>query len=319
MTDLSHSDDKDIQAIPVPGKNATLEDYQEALKIAQLQVVGKHQTALQKICTLVGTLQSNQQSHRKGPKTVKKHDEEISMLGHKCSVMVPHPVIEANSPNRYLSEMSTKQGVVADLHDLVPPKLHKMMQKYSPFAQKFRAALSGSCSSIIHHLRGSITKIFPSSKADYFQIDFKGYEDLPEFQAYLKFDATKSSYPTFAPILYPNLKKNDKKLFQSMILVHARFIVSPNIRFEQQGAHSRINYQKDFNRYKEILIKGAQRPNLPSNLMHNDNNEERDEFDASAILAGMDAKDVDNDDDNMGVEISDTTNILSSLGLDNST
>ena len=48
---------------------------------------------------------------------------------------VPRPDMEANSPSQYYSDMSTKQGVVADLYDLVPPKLHGMMQ-YSPFVQK---------------------------------------------------------------------------------------------------------------------------------------------------------------------------------------
>jgi len=41
----------------------------------------------------------------------------------------------------------------------------------------------------------------------------------PNFQKLLKFDTSSRKYPKLAPILYPNLKKNAKKIFHNPFLV----------------------------------------------------------------------------------------------------
>ena len=50
-------------------------------------------------------------------------------------------------------------------------------------------------------------------------------ESEAEFQKLLKFDTSSHKYPKLVPILYPDLKKNAKKLFHSSILVKVHQLV----------------------------------------------------------------------------------------------
>lgn len=42
------------------------------------------------------------------------------------------------SSERYGSQLAIQQGIVADLYNFVPEKLHAMMNGYNPFAKKVR-------------------------------------------------------------------------------------------------------------------------------------------------------------------------------------
>jgi hypothetical protein len=44
-------------------------------------------------------------------------------------------------------------------------------------------------------------------------------ESEAKFQKLLKFNTSSRKYPKLAPMLYPNLKKNAKKIFRTSILV----------------------------------------------------------------------------------------------------
>jgi hypothetical protein len=44
-------------------------------------------------------------------------------------------------------------------------------------------------------------------------------ESEAEFQKLLKFDMSSCKYPKLAPMLYPDLKKNVKKIFRTSILI----------------------------------------------------------------------------------------------------
>ena len=76
-----------------------------------------------------------------------EYDEEIKLLGRKFGIMEepwidralfkrPRPVMAATSSKRYGLQLAIQQGIVADLYNFVPEKLHAMMNGYNPFAKK---------------------------------------------------------------------------------------------------------------------------------------------------------------------------------------
>lgn len=69
---------------------------------------------------------------------------------------------------------------------------------------------------MVHQFRTkTATEIF-SYPSKYYKTDCKR-EDIPAFQAKLKFPMDKK-YPKFAPILFPEGKRNMKKLFRCIEL-----------------------------------------------------------------------------------------------------
>jgi hypothetical protein len=78
------------------------------------------------------------------PEELPPHMERIAMLGRKYRTTVepwvdmslfkePHPNMTANSPNRYVSDVSQKQGCIAELYEFVPEQFHQPMNEHSYF------------------------------------------------------------------------------------------------------------------------------------------------------------------------------------------
>lgn len=83
--------------------------------------------------------------------------------------------------------------------------------------------------SIIHQLRSKTASEIFSHPSTYYTVDYKR-ADIAEFQAKLKFPGT-IGYSKFAPILFPDGKRDMKKLFRCVELTKVMSIPNLNIDF----------------------------------------------------------------------------------------
>lgn len=111
------------------------------------------------------TLQANQPKRRVKndvPKQMVPYETEISMLGRKYSHMVepwittaalfdrPRPTLAADSVHRYDSELSIQHGLIAEIYDFIPEKLHRIMANHSYFGTLVSCSLCHlNCRAII--------------------------------------------------------------------------------------------------------------------------------------------------------------------------
>ncbi|THH10262.1 hypothetical protein EW146_g8424 [Bondarzewia mesenterica] len=273
----------ELEAICIPDYTGMVEDYQEAIKSTQLLA----RNVLEKL---------PQRKWHGANKPIGEHDDEISTLGHKFLVTVemwveismfqqPHPVMSALSKDHYRTEMSIKQGVIAELYDFVPIKFHEMMQNYSPFGKLFIGGCNTHWSSTILCLCNHAIKIFgPTVSVEWFELN-ADRANIPALQALLKVDPSSTHpYSRLAPILRiilfgPNSVSADRLnrdlnmgglhtvaqlwgmtsttprciAFSAIMIC---FLLSPDAHLVKKGTCSHINYLADFHFYKELLVKG---------------------------------------------------------------
>jgi hypothetical protein len=191
------------------------------------------------------------------PKRRRKHaqestefDEEIAKLGRMFAVMYepwvedglfqqPRPEKSSNDPERFKSEKAKEEGIIAELYEAVPEKLHRMLEDQSHFKTvvclpvlllhfvscqlntfQFTRAQGNERSSAVHRLRHECAARIFSTRAEYFDREYNRTE-LDEFKALLKPESSTRKFPAFAPVLYPPGSHMDsKKIFRSLILVN---------------------------------------------------------------------------------------------------
>jgi hypothetical protein len=78
------------------------------------------------------------------------------------------------------------------------------------------AQLSNGRRSLVHQLRSKTAHEIFGQPAKYYAVDFK-HEDIQDFQSRLKFPG-QENYKKFAPILFPDGKRDMKKLFKCIEL-----------------------------------------------------------------------------------------------------
>jgi hypothetical protein len=119
------------------------------LRDAQIQF-GELRAELRKLRLENATLTANQpkrRSAKKVPPELLKYGEEIAALGRKFGVMMepwvdpaafgkPRPDVSPTDKDRYQSDLSMLQGVVAELYEFVPGRFHEMMERHSYFGNQ---------------------------------------------------------------------------------------------------------------------------------------------------------------------------------------
>jgi hypothetical protein len=81
---------------------------------------------------------------------------------------------------------------------------------------KFTTQLSNGRRSLVYQLRSKTAHEIFGQPSKYYAVEFKR-EDIQDFQAKLKFPG-QSDYKKFAPILFPDGKRDLKNLFKSVEL-----------------------------------------------------------------------------------------------------
>ena len=75
--------------------------------------------------------------------TIKKHDSDIAKYGQKFSIMIcpwidvsvfdglnGHPDVDPNTEDRYANKITMLSGMVAELYNFVPTRLHDYMENH---------------------------------------------------------------------------------------------------------------------------------------------------------------------------------------------
>jgi len=147
------------------------------------------------------------------------------------------PDMSADSSERYQSSQRLAEGIVAELYDAIPTKFLQMLQNENHFKDVVSFLMTCSCfyceltrthkfihqvnqqrSSTVLRIKREIAPLIFGGNMSRFAANFdRGSE--PDFQKLLKFDIGSCKYPKLAPILYPDLKKNAKKIFRNLFLV----------------------------------------------------------------------------------------------------
>jgi hypothetical protein len=230
-------------------------DTDKALQAAQLQL-GNLNTEMQALrlekatfdtsSSISGINSSKCRSKKATDPQLAAHDKEIMTLAKKFGIMMqpwidvaafgqPRPADvqrKVLDPKEYLSSKEIRARSIDDLYLFVPAHLHDFMQNHSHFSNhvgitfeidsnlqllQFRTSLSTGRSANLHRLRANATLIFKGIPAESF-MGTQSRQNEPLLQALLKFDMTKSKYPYLAPILYPDLKKVESKIFLNPVL-----------------------------------------------------------------------------------------------------
>ncbi|KIM78821.1 hypothetical protein PILCRDRAFT_90384 [Piloderma croceum F 1598] len=176
----------------------------------------------------IKSLEKGQVKRRRGTVT-SEHDEEIKDIARKFAIMgepwlddasfkQERPAMSADSSERYKSTQRIAEGIIAELYDAVPTKLLGMLQNENHFKDLFIHQVNQQRSSTVLRIKREIAPLIFGGNASRFAANYDR-ESEAEFQKLLKFDTSSHKYPKLAPILYPDLKKNAKKLFRCLILV----------------------------------------------------------------------------------------------------
>ena len=195
----------------------------------------------------IKSLEKGQVKRRRGTVT-SEHDEEIKDIARKFAIMgepwlddasfkQERPAMSADSSERYESTQRIAEGIIAELYDAVPTKLLGMLQNENHFKDlvsnsdclvnliayvlqnpKFIHQVNQQRSSTVLRIKREIAPLIFGGNASRFAANYDRKSEA-EFQKLLKFDTSSRKYPKLAPILYPDLKKNAKKLFRCSILV----------------------------------------------------------------------------------------------------
>jgi len=141
----------------------------------------------------------------------------------RTAFLQPRPRgIHSDDPDRWKSEESACQGLIAELYEELPDDMHTMLQKNPSFHDtvcvkrllyhllthvfKFVNKLDSQRRGIIHQLRTETApKIFSHSHC-FYSIDYDR-STLPTFVAELLF-LTEKGFSKYAPILFPDRKRN---------------------------------------------------------------------------------------------------------------
>jgi hypothetical protein len=92
---------------------------------------------------------------------------------------------------------------------------------------KFTTQLNNGRRSLVHQLRSKTAHEIFGQPSKYYAVEFKR-EDLLDFQAKLKFPGQENSgYKKFAPILFPDGKRDFKKLFMRVELTKVSLFYYP--------------------------------------------------------------------------------------------
>ncbi|EDR06460.1 uncharacterized protein LACBIDRAFT_328850 [Laccaria bicolor S238N-H82] len=318
--------------VAVVGEDPTYEDYEDALKAAQLQL-GSLAKLVKEQAATIATLKAQQPKRSRKqpsgqsdlPKSIEDRREMISHLGRRFALMnnpffpmkleghlvaSTRPNVASSDSERYRSDAAMQACLLAEVYEVVPSDLHAAMHEYRQFEHIFtkagksflRTVMSDLRSKILPVIFGSIPQIVSRLKADF------NRSEIQEFDALLKpvSELARKKYTKYAPILFPDCQTDMSMLFMSRelalalkgllqgaasisrtktyakpktyaklwkvlyvtegsiatitILVRAAF--SPDSEFDAagKGARSGIDYEKDFNSYREFMQAKAGTP-----------------------------------------------------------
>ncbi|EGO18550.1 hypothetical protein SERLADRAFT_443889 [Serpula lacrymans var. lacrymans S7.9] len=282
--DLDDTEDNDSK----PPNGASSTELREALDAAHLQMA-ELRLQMCKLATENSSLHaslSNWKSTNKAPVEITMHKKQIAQLGKKYGVMVEpfietsiftqqqHEGVDYQSVLCYDSPLTEKLALASQLHDFILSPLH-LFKAHSYFAEWFISNISSGRSTLIHNIRTHASVIFVGYNPEYFAAAYKR-DNIHALQTLLKFDTMSKMDPLFPPILFPDFKKDMKRVFKSKIIalvlklmllsagslqgavlfaaVIVEFLVSPDSNFHSVGDVSGIVYGKKFYEYKKLLI-----------------------------------------------------------------
>ncbi|KAI0055131.1 hypothetical protein BV25DRAFT_1922069 [Artomyces pyxidatus] len=163
--------------------------------------------------------------------TRKSLDDIIRKFGKKFAVMYepwvelevfgkPRPNLDHFDLERYNDKHMRLLGIIADLYDCIPSKLHHDLEHYPEFSVHFLKGMKQARSENISRLRQVAHKIFPSADPKYYDVDFdRG--NVPELQALLKTNPKSSKFSKIPPVLFPQNNINSRKIFRTPTLAKA--------------------------------------------------------------------------------------------------
>ncbi|PCH35292.1 hypothetical protein WOLCODRAFT_145751 [Wolfiporia cocos MD-104 SS10] len=229
--DRSESGGK-VGPITIPGDDASIEVLREAIAAGQL-AYGKQRNEIRKLKAELAMLKGKRPSNAKSV-TLSSQDNRIAFLGREYSYLIrpwidetlfrvaERPAIDLTSPERYGT--STVEGraklqeaaLVAELFDLVPEDLCRMMKETDHFGSVFTSALNGARHHMVLTVQRVAAQIFKLDPS-YFGGKASNHSTIPQLQALLKTSPTNQKYTPFAPVLYP-IGQDGRHLLDSALL-----------------------------------------------------------------------------------------------------
>ncbi|KAF9039134.1 hypothetical protein BJ165DRAFT_365970 [Panaeolus papilionaceus] len=123
----------------------------------------------------------------------------------------PDEIIEVDAIDRYLDEESALQGLISELHAVVPKELHELMEKYSGFADEFLHAHGNIRRSIIHQLRAETAGGIFEKPQRFYHYDYD-WQNNTEFAMLLRpFPKDMPRFRKTGVLLYPPILFKEKK------------------------------------------------------------------------------------------------------------
>ncbi|KIK36029.1 hypothetical protein CY34DRAFT_16658 [Suillus luteus UH-Slu-Lm8-n1] len=232
---LSDSEDED-KAVALPSEGATLEHYRKYIQYLQLQK-GVHGHAPVSNASSVSSVPTSMTSTATTGNSDTLASEKVFMdLGKKYALTVkmfmlddsifklpcPDPPINIQSPSHYAKTSVEKAALITELYGCIDHTLHPHMPTMH-FINKFCSGMQRVRSSYIYTLRsvaGSILEM-PSQN---FAASFDRAADKQMVDAIGWVAGKGKDFNVLdAPIIYPNLKVNAKKVFGNWLVI-AKFI-----------------------------------------------------------------------------------------------
>lgn len=124
----------------------------------------------------------------------------------------PQPVgVHADDSTRWQTEESALEGLIAELYEELPARLHGMLANTSHFRDRFQSALNSNRRTIIYQLRTPTAgQIFKQNQAHYLARSDRS----TVFRAMI-IEPGMQKFSKFAPILFPGTRRTTKKILRN--------------------------------------------------------------------------------------------------------
>ncbi|KDR65151.1 hypothetical protein GALMADRAFT_260311 [Galerina marginata CBS 339.88] len=225
--------------VDIPGPNASAPELRKALYAMHVSM-DEREIENKKLQDRIHTLEAQVNEMKKskeveGTSKARRpvgdpEDDRIALHGRKFGIMnepfvpdaaflAPQPDCTSVDPARYSTPETALEGVIAELYEEIPEDLHEKLLNLTRFRDTFLSKLNDHRRHAVGQLRNQSAAIIFNKNPHYFSTSFKDRDKLPDFVAALKFpDPRKSKFSKYAPILFPDGRKDMTKFLKCIHL-----------------------------------------------------------------------------------------------------
>ncbi|KAI0002606.1 hypothetical protein BJV74DRAFT_882217 [Russula compacta] len=267
-------------------------DYDKAQKKFQLEI-GELKTALQVLREENATLKavaSKGRGRRARGDATSEADKQMALAKKYCltvgpwldriHIKQPCPEIDPTSNDVFSTDEGIRVRMIKELYDYLPEKFHDQLQNVNAFGKLLKDGVDSQRSLSLNHARTLAPIIFQDLSLLGFDERKKKYSMWPPIlYKDLKEDILGLFFNPILPNLYRGLIFGSKSLNGGSVskamngtigrlwgttkitaggiattAVMLHFVFSSDVDFSRVGATSKIEYERDFNTYKRLLV-----------------------------------------------------------------